>query len=301
MQTALTRLFPLWAIAFSALAYFFPHLFTDWKVAIIPLLSVIMFCMGLTLHWRDFYAVFKSPAVIALGVAIQYLCMPFFAWLIAWLLKLSPELMAGMVLVGASAGGTASNVICYLAKGNVALSILMTVVSTLCAVLLMPFFSWFYLNQTIDVPTIKMLTSILKMVLIPVTAGVLLNSLIGRWIKPIKQAIPLISSLAIIVIIAIIIALNHQNLSQMALPVLTAVILHNVLGLICGYSLTRLCKFDKKTARTISIEVGMQNSGLSVALAIQYFTPLTALPGALFSIWHNLSGSLLAMIWQKKK
>ena len=296
----LLSLFPLWAILLSTVAWFHPVFFSGLKDSIIPLLALVMLCMGMTLTWHDFKQVLKSPVVILTGVAIQFLCMPFYAKLISTGLKLPVEIMAGMVLVGASAGGTASNVICYLARGNVALSVLMTVVSTLCAVILMPFLSWLYLHQTIEVPVAGMLKSIVLVVLIPVLSGTLINSLFQPVIQRMQPLFPLFSSFAIILIIAIIVALNQQNLTLLAWPVMLAVCLHNLSGLLTGYWLIKALKYDTQTARTISIEVGMQNSSLSVALAIQYFSTLAALPGALFSIWHNISGSLLAFFWRKQ-
>ncbi len=292
-------LFPVWAITLSLFALKYPQFFVAYKETIIPLLALVMFCMGMTLTWVEFRAVFKRPAVIVVAIAIQFIGMPFFAWIISRMLNLQAEVLIGMVLVGASAGGTASNVICYLAKGNVALSILMTVVSTLCAVFLMPLLTFLYLNQTVDVPVWNMLQSILLMVLIPVLSGTLINSFFRQRLHKIQSVFPLLSSLAIIFIIAIIIGLNQKNLADIAVSVLLAVCLHNALGLMAGYWLTRLLKYDARTARTVSIEVGMQNSGLSVALAIKYFSTMAALPGAVFSIWHNLSGGLLAFYWRQ--
>ncbi len=296
----IVNLFPLWALLVSGLAWFYPAEFSQLKSAILPLLAAVMFCMGMTLTVADFKKVLQSPKVIFFAVMLQFLCMPFFAWAISTLLHLPAELLAGMVLVGASAGGTASNVICYLARGNVALSVLMTVVSTLCAVVLMPLLSWLYLHQVVNVPVAGMLKSILLIVLLPVLAGVLLNSRFQAGIQAAQSVFPLFSSLSIVLIIAIIIGLNHANLQTLAWPVMVTVCLHNALGLLTGYGVMRLLAYDKQIARTVSIEVGMQNSGLSVALAVQYFSALAALPGALFSIWHNLSGSLLAYFWRRQ-
>ncbi len=295
-----TRLFPVWAVVLSAVAFYNPQLFAGYKNFIVPLLFIVMLCMGMTLSWNDFSAVFKTPRVITVAVVIQFVCMPFFAWSISKLLNLPVEIMTGMVLVGASAGGTASNVICYLAKGNVALSIMMTVVSTLCAVVMMPLLTWLYLNQMIEVPVWKMLQSILWVVLVPVLIGTSFNSFFYSRLRKIQNIFPLLSSLSIILIIAIIIGINQRNLSVLSFQVLLAVSMHNLLGLLAGFWIIRFLQFDDRTARTVSIEVGMQNSGLSVALAIQYFSVMAALPGAIFSIWHNLSGSLLAFYWQKQ-
>ena len=299
MLNRIVNLFPLWAIILSSIAFFNAEYFGSFKSSIVPLLALVMFCMGMTLRWQDFRAVLKRPLVIAIAVGIQFLLMPLFAYAISIMLGLSIELMTGMVLVGASAGGTASNVICYLAKGNVALSILMTVVSTLCAVLLMPALTFVYLNQVVPVPVDGMLKSILSIVLVPVLVGTFLNSMLGKKLNIIQPLLPLFSSFSIIFIIAIIVGLNHDNLNVLALPVLMAVVLHNMMGLMAGYGIPWLLKYDSQTCRTVCIEVAMQNSGLSVALAIKYFSIAAALPGALFSIWHNISGSLLALYWRK--
>ncbi len=298
MTRLIITLFPVWAIGLSIIAYFFPNWFTNLKPAIIPLLSLIMFGMGMTLTWRHFTAVIKKPFIIALGVGIQFIFMPFVAWLLALVLELPEQLLVGMVLVGSTAGGTASNVICYLAKGDVALSILMTMTSTLCAVFAMPALTFLYLHQSVPVPVWEMMQSIMTIVLIPVVTGTAINSLYGKHVAKVRDFFPLLSSLAIVLIISIIVALNKQNLSELQLPLLVAVILHNTLGLLSGYVIPRLLNYDPAICRTVSIEVGMQNSGLSVALAIKYFSTLAALPGALFSIWHNVSGSMLAAYWQ---
>ena len=292
-------LFPLWALALAVSAYLNPTPFAGGKAFILPLLAIVMLTMGLTLTWRHLTEVLKQPAVIAMAAGIQFIFMPLLAFLIARSLQLSPEHMAGMILVGCSAGGTASNVICYLAGANVALSILMTITSTLSAVLLMPGLTYLYLNQTVPVPAFDMMKSIVEIVLIPVVIGAALNSLFRSSIRRIEPFLPMFSSLSIALIIAIIVSLNHHNLSALSLPVFVAVALHNLSGLVIGYFLPKLLRYDVTICRTVSIEVGMQNSGLSVALAVQFFSGAAALPGALFSLWHNISGSMLAIYWRK--
>jgi BASS family bile acid:Na+ symporter len=301
MIQQLTRLFPLWALLFSWLAWSRPELFSDYKPAILPLLALVMFGMGLTLRWQDFSRVIAMPRLVALGVLLQFSLMPFFAWLIALLFGFEPLLAAGMVLVGASPGGTASNVVCYLARGNVALSITLTAVSTLLAVLLMPWISWLYIHTSIEVPMLAMLKTILMLVLAPVGLGMLINHFLHDRIRPLQPLFPFISVGAIVFIIAIIVALNNQHLHQLSLLVLLAVALHNLAGLACGYGFTRWLGYEPKQCRTLAIEIGMQNSGLAVALALKYFAPLAALPGAIFSIWHNLSGALLASLWSRSR
>ncbi len=294
-------LFPLAAVLFSGLAYLFPQYLLHLQPAIIPLLGVIMFGMGATLAVADFKRVMLQPGAILTGVMLQFLLMPLLAWLLAHGLGLSLPLTAGLILVGACPGGTASNVICYLARGNVALSITMTTLSTFLAVFLTPVLTWFYLGESIAVPVLAMMFSIFKIIIIPVSLGVLFNHYLGRKFSDVKRGLPLLSMGAIVLIIGIIIALNHEKIASIVPAVLLAVILHNLAGLFFGYTLAQMCGFDKPTCRAIAIEVGMQNSGLGVALASKYFAPLAALPGALFSIWHNISGAFLASYWSKQK
>lgn len=297
----LTQLFPLWAIVISLLAWQYPELFRSYETWIVPLLSVVMFGMGLTLHLSDFKYVLQMPRLIFAGIALQYTIMPLTAVVLSNLMGLDPILTAGMILVGACPGGTASNVICYLARGNVALSITLTAVSTLLAVILTPALTAELVSKTIDVPVLDMLLSILYMVIIPVSAGVVLNHVAGKILKPVRPVFPLLSVIAIVFIIAIIVSLNAQQVHQIGATVLIAVMLHNSTGLFLGYFTSRLLGYSPAECRTLAIEVGMQNSGLAVALAIKYFTATAALPGAIFSIWHNLSGSILAGFWSSRE
>jgi BASS family bile acid:Na+ symporter len=298
MINKITKLFPLWAIIFSLIAFYFNNIFIIFKSAIVPLLSVVMFGMGMTLTWGNFKRIFKSPFVILLGFSMQYLIMPAAGYFVSILFGLPPVMMAGIVLVGCSPGGTASNVITYLGNGDVALSITLTLTSTVLAVFLTPFFSFIILNHVVPVPAEEMFLDILQIVLIPVLLGTAVNSFFSGKITRIRNIFPLISTLAIVFIIAIIVALNRSKLSEMNFIIIFAVILHNLIGLSFGYFIPMLFKYDKKICRTVCIEVGMQNSGLSVALAVKFFSAATAIPGAIFSIWHNLSGSILAGWWR---
>lgn len=264
------------------------------------MLGVVMFAMGLTLSMDDFRRVMRSPRVIGLGLILQFGLMPLIAFVIAIALNLSPALMAGLILVGACPGGTASNVICYLARGDVALSITLTAISTLLAVFLTPVLTWLYIGQEVPVPIIEMMLTVLKIIILPVAMGIVVNRYFGQYLTQAKRLLPLISVIAIVFIISIIVALNAHQMTQLVLPVVIAVLLHNGLGLVAGYTIAKCLGHDEKTCRTLAIEVGMQNSGLGVALAAEYFTPLAALPGAFFSIWHNVSGSLLAGYWARK-
>jgi len=298
---SVTGLFPLWALLLSAVAFYFPQTFVSLKSAIIPLLALIMLSMGMTLTLDDFKRVLKKPKIILIGLLLQFLVMPFAAYAVSVGLGLPLALLTGMLLVGASSGGTASNVICYLAKGDVALSITLTLCSTLLAIVAMPTLTWLYLGELIPVPVLAMLLTVLKIVVAPVLIGVMINHLAGNGVKMLEPLLPVVSVVAIVVIIAIVVAINQQRIMELSFIVIAAVILHNLIGLISGYWVTKWLGYNRQTCRTLAIEVGMQNSGLSVALAMKYFSPLAALPGAVFSIWHNLSGSMLASFWSRQK
>ncbi|MFT2097409.1 bile acid:sodium symporter family protein [Marinomonas sp. 2405UD66-6] len=294
------QLFPLWAILLSALAFFQPDLFVGLKTQIVPLLMIIMLAMGLTLSPKDFKQVLKSRKAVAVGVLLQFLVMPIAAFAVAMVFGFDTELTVGMLLVGSVAGGTSSNVMCYLAKGDTALSISMTAISTLLGVVLTPFLVSLMIGTSVDVPVSSMLISLFKIVLLPVAAGVVINTLFSKVIRKAEVALPYISMFAIVLIIAIVVALSSSKLVEVGLVVAAAVILHNTIGLILGYWVTYLLGFDSRVCRTIAFEVGLQNSGLAAALAVKFFTPLSALPGTLFSVWHNISGSLLASYWSRR-
>lgn len=301
MPQLLTTLFPALATAASLVAWQLPHWFDQLGSWIVPILMLIMFAMGLTLSKGDFLRVLNRKFAIGLGVGIQFVVMPFTAFMLASSFGLSTELLIGMVLVGSASGGTASNVICYLARADVALSISMTLVSTLVAIAALPALSWLYLGQMVPVPVASMFASVLKIVLLPLIFGLLLNHFASQTIKRIAPCLPFLTTAAIVFVIAIIVALNQQALASLGWLLVLAVVLHNLVGLLAGYWFARLFGQDDTTSRTIAIEVGMQNSGLAVALAAKYFSPLSALPGALFSVWHNVSGSVLAALWSRNK
>lgn len=296
-----TFLFPLGAILITLLSYFYPSILASHSDLIVPLLGVVMLGMGMTLRFENFIEICKRPKVIAIGVCLQFLFMPMIAYLVSIIFGLEESLLVGLVLVGSCPGGTASNVICYLSRGDVALSIILTSVSTLLAVVLTPLLAWIYIGQRVPVPVLDMMFDIFKIIFIPVATGVIINHYLGDRLHVIKRLFPFVSVMAIIIIIGIIMALTQAQLHLLALPVLAAVVWHNLTGLAAGFYITRWLGYDDKTARTIAIEVGMQNSGLGVALAKEYFSILSALPGAVFSIWHNISGSLFAGYWTRKQ
>jgi len=292
-------LFPIWAILLSVVAFYLPEYFIPLKPSIIYLLAIVMLGMGITLKLSDFKKLLSLKTLVLVGLILQFSIMPLSAWIIGLTLGLSLPLLAGMVLVGTCPGGTASNVICYLAKGNVALSLALTSCSTLLAVIATPLLTWLYLGQSVEVPVASMMLTMLKVIILPVALGVIINHFLGAKLEVVIKIFPSISILSICLIIAIIIASNQNKLQSIAFTVIAAVILHNLVGLTLGYIFSKLLGYDHKISKTLAIEVGMQNSGLAVALASQYFQPIAALPGAVFSIWHNLSGSIIATIWSK--
>ena len=301
MLARFNNLFPLWALLISMVAFFLDAPFAALNTAIVPLLAAVMFMMGITLTSADIERILKDPKPILVGVVLQFLLMPVLAVTFSKMLQLSNQLTIGMVLVGSCAGGSASNVVCYLAKGDVALSISMTMVSTLAGVIATPLLCAFYLSETVSVNTLALLFSIVQIVFIPVALGFACKFFLNDFANKIEPLIPTLSVLTILLIIAIIVALNANRLLDVGLITLIAVILHNLSGLAGGYYISRLIGLDIKQSQTIAIEVGMQNSALGVALATQFFSATAALPGALFSIWHNISGSLLASVWSNKR
>jgi BASS family bile acid:Na+ symporter len=293
----ITRLFPLWALLGALFAWLWPGLFVPLKPAIVPLLGLVMFGMGVTLTAGNFLTVLQRPFPVLLGVGLQFLLMPLAGWVLAQLADLPPQLAVGLILVGCSPGGTASNVICYLARGDVALSITLTTASTLVAVVATPLLALLYAGQTVPVPAMDMLLTIARIILLPVALGVLLNQFLHPQMAALRSLFPLLSVAAIVIIIAIVVALNRAQPGLLAPGLVATVMLHNLTGVFGGYWLARWLGRDARECRTLAIEVGMQNSGLAVALAVKYFSATAALPGALFSVWHNLSGALLAGFW----
>ncbi len=294
-----TKLFPLWIILFSFWSFKEPDFWIKKDFLIIPLLSLVMFSMGLTLKFSNFIKIFKNFKIVLLGISLQFFLMPFLGFLIINILEINKIIGLGVILVGCAPGGTASNVICYLAKGDVALSITLTFCSTLLAVFIMPILFFFYTGAIIDVSIFDMMISIFKIVIIPVFFGLIINTFNIFPLKKISNYLPLISVFSIVFIISIIIALNAKNIFEYGFLIFFAVIFHNIFGFLISYFFCKKINLNNKTAKTIAIEVGMQNSGLATALAFKYFGYLAALPGALFSIWHNFSGVLIASFLKK--
>ncbi len=301
MLAKITRLFPLWAVLLSIAAYFSPGSFTPVGPYVSTLLMLIMFAMGVTLRLGDFKRVLSRPAPVIAATFLHYLVMPLAAWVLAKLFHMSPDLSAGMILVGSVASGTASNVMIYLAKGDVALSVTISAVSTLVGVFATPLLTRLYVDAHIKVDVAGMLLSILQIVVIPIFAGLVLHHLFTRAVKRVEPFLPAFSMICILTIISAVVAGSQGFIGSVGLVTIVAVILHNGIGLLSGYWGGKLFGFDETTCRTLAMEVGMQNSGLAATLGKIYFSPLAALPGALFSVWHNLSGSLLAGYWSGRR
>ncbi len=296
------KTFALWVIFFAAIALCFPEAFIWLKSYITIMLGIIMFGMGMTMTPADFKSVVHQPKAVFIGVLAQFIIMPVLAYALCRLLALPSEIAIGVILVGCCPGGTASNVITYMAKGNTALSIACTSVSTLLAPILTPFIFYLLASQWIEIDASSMLISILQVVLIPIFLGLITRMLFKHQVERSIQAMPIISVAAIVLIVAAIIAASKAAILQSGLLVLAVVMLHNTLGYLLGFYAARCFKLEYADCKAVSVEVGMQNSGLGVALATVHFaaSPLTALPSAIFSLWHNISGPALASYWATK-
>ena len=286
----------------AAIALFLPSSFLwvdTW--AINPMLGVIMFGMGLTLSPQDFRIVFSRPKDIIIGCLAQFTVMPLLALGLSWAFALPKELALGVILVGCCPGGTASNVITYLAKGDLALSVGMTATSTLLAPLLTPLLVWLLAGTMVEVDTIGMLLSIVYVVIAPIVVGLIFQRYLPKFTKSTVPYLPAFSSIVIAFVVGIVVSHNADRLLVGGMIVVLVVMLHNLCGLSLGYVIGRLLGLSEPKKRAISIEVGMQNSGLASSLATLHFAayPLATIPGAIFSVWHNISGALVARIYSK--
>ena len=266
------------------------------------LLGVVMFGMGLALNLHDFQVVFSRPKDIIIGCLAQYTVMPFLAWGLAKVFQLDEALALGVVLVGCCPGGTASNVITYLAKGDLALSVGMTGVSTVLAPLLTPLLTWALAGKSIQVDVTGMLLSILWVVILPIVLGLIIKSLWPKFTEKAMDYLPAFSSVAIAFTVSIVISANASKLLASGFLIILVVMCHNLSGLGLGYLIGRLLGMSEPKKRAVSIEVGMQNSGLASSLATLHFAayPMATIPGAIFSVWHNISGAIVAWLYTKK-
>ena len=292
--------FPLWIGLAAVLAGLRPEWFAwfrgNWVVGA---LGVAMLGMGLTLAWEELFRAVRMPGQVALGFVLQYTVMPFLGWLVSRWMDLPPALAAGVILVGCCPGGTASNVVSYLARADVPLSVLMTAASTLAAVVMTPLLTSWLAGCYVQVDGWGLVVSTLQVVVLPVLAGVALRAWAGRRMEPLLVWSPLVAVGAIAMIVAAILAQNVEGLREAGGRLVGAVMLLHAGGFALGWGFSRMAKQEERTARTISIEVGMQNSGLGVVLAQRHFPdPISALPAAISSVVHSLIGSLLAGWWR---
>ena len=283
-------------------AFLFPEFFAQVKPSVInPMLGIIMFGMGLALKVEDFRVVFSRPRDIFIGVASQFIVMPLLAFVLTRVFALDEALAIGVILVGCCPGGTASNVITYLSGGDLALSVGMTGVSTLLAPVVTPLLVWLLAGEKVDVDVVAMFLSIFWVIILPILAGLVVKRLWSRQTERVAAYLPAISSLAIAATVMIVIGASAKRLLTGGMIVILVVMLHNVGGLLLGYLVGRVLHLPSPKRRALSIEVGMQNSGLASSLATLHFAayPLAIVPGAIFSVWHNISGAIVARIYSR--
>lgn len=289
-------------LAVAALALFKPETCLWVQMSWInPLLMIIMFGMGLTLKLSDFKVVFLQPKNIIIGCIAQFTIMPLLAFFLGKAFGLEAGLLAGVILVGTCPGGTSSNVMTYLSKGDVALSVGMTSVNTLLAPLVTPGITYLLLNTSIDVDVKSMFISIIQVVIVPIALGFIVNKLLGKYLKMVADILPMISVISITLIVAAVVSNSAEKILSTGAIVFVVVILHNLLGYVCGYLLALALKMPMDKKKAMSIEIGMQNSGLATSLAKSAFPDLAmaTVPGAIFSVWHNISGAILANIFRQ--
>lgn len=292
-----SKTFALWVLLFAYLAFQFPLVFKEIAPYIPYLLGLVMFGMGITLTFNDFGEVFKHPKSVLVGVIGQFVIMPAIAFSLAKLFNLPADLAIGVILVGSCPGGTSSNVMTYLAKGNTALSVACTTISTLLAPLLTPVIFYVLASQWLEIDAAGMFISVLKMVLFPIFLGLVVRAIFKKQIKDISQTMPLISVLSIVLILSAVVAVSKDKIVESGLLIFAVVVLHNCLGYLVGFFAAKLLGLSITDSKAVSIEVGMQNSGLGAALASAHFNPIAAVPSAVFSFWHNVSGPILANIF----
>ncbi len=288
------RTFALWVILFAVLGFFLPDIFKHVVPYIVTLLGIIMFGMGLTISTDDFRELARRPHEVAIGVVAHFVIMPALAVLLTRIIPMPPEVAAGVILVGCCPGGTSSNVMTYLAKGDVALSVACTSVTTLAAPIVTPFLVWMFASQYLPVNAFAMFMSILQVIILPLALGFAAQKLLPRLVQATIPVLPLVSVIGIVLIVAAVVGASKGAIAQSGLLIFAVVVLHNGLGYLLGFFAAKALGLNLYKRKALAIEVGMQNSGLGAALATAYFSPLAAVPSAIFSVWHNISGALIA-------
>ncbi|SFJ55745.1 bile acid:sodium symporter family protein [Thermoflavimicrobium dichotomicum] len=293
--------FPIWVLLISVCAFYRPNAFLWISPYITLLLGIVMFGMGLTLSVDDFKEVFRRPKEVAIGVVGHFIIMPLVAFILAIALHLPPDVAIGVILVGSCPSGTASNVMTFLAKGDVALAVSIASISTILSPIVTPFLIVLFAQKWTKINAGDLIWSIVQVVIIPIVLALIVKAFFNKQAKASEKALPLVSVIAIMAIVSAVVAGSQAKLAQTGLMIFAVVILHNVLGFLLGYLMAKLFKMDLAKRKAVTMEVGMQNSGLGVAIAMANFTPLAAVPSAIFSVWHNISGSILATLFSRMK
>ena len=294
LSAFISKYMAIFVITIAAIALFEPWTFKWAAPKVTILLGVVMFGMGMTLRIRDFKLVFQRPRDVFIGALAQFTIMPALAWLLAKGFGLPPELAAGVILVGTCPGGTSSNVMTYLARGDVALSVSMTMTTTILAPIVTPLLTWWLAGEWVEISLSAMMLSIVQVVILPIVLGIIINTFFEATVQKVVTLLPLISVTAIVLIVGGVVSVSSQRIMETGLLIMLVVMCHNLLGYGIGFLLAKLLHMNMAKAKAISIEVGMQNSGLATSLAMLHFGATAAIPGAIFSVWHNISGSLAA-------
>lgn len=303
MLTRFTHLYPVWIVASSVIALIWPESLRWFSGPwIVWALTIVMLSMGSTLTVDDFRNLGRMPGAVALGFILQYTVMPLAGWGAARLFGLEPGLAVGLILVASCPGGTASNLIAHLARSNVALSVVMTMMSTLLAFIMTPFWCEMLAGQYVPVDALGLCLSTLQMVVVPVLIGVFCNWKFPRQVVRISRFAPSVSVVAIIFIAGSIVAQSAESVIAHAGRVALAVLIVHLLGFALGYYVARLLRIPIISARTVSIEVGMQNGGMAAVLAREHFStqPIAGVPAVFSSVIQTLVGSLLAAYWSRR-
>lgn len=292
--------FAIWVVLAALAGMIWPATFVGIAPYVSILLGVIMFGMGMTLTVKDFKLVLSQPKAILIGVSAQYIIMPGLAYILAKGMNLPPEIAVGVILIGACPGGTASNVMTFLSKGNTALSVTITSITTLMAPIMTPAIVYLLAAEWITVSASAMFASVFKIVLVPIVLGVIVKVILKERSDSANDIMPIVSIIGIVIIVASVVSNSRDNIISNGVLIFVVIILHNGLGLLLGFLVARLFKLDYRDQKAISIEVGMQNSALGATLAIMHFSPLVAVPSAISSFWHNISGPILAAYWGRR-
>ena len=294
LSAFISKYMAVFVILVAAISLFQPWTFKWAAPKITILLGIVMFGMGMTLRLRDFRLVLQRPKDVLAGALAQFTIMPALAWLLAKGFNLPPELAAGVILVGTCPGGTSSNVMTYMARGDVALSVSMTMTTTILAPIVTPLLTWWLAGAWVDISLSAMMVSIVQVVIVPIVGGILINTFFGNFVQKVVKLLPLVSVVAIVLIVGGVVAVSSQRIMETGALIMLVVMLHNLLGYALGFGVAKALHMNLAKSKAISIEVGMQNSGLATSLAMMHFGAAAAIPGAIFSVWHNISGSLAA-------